>query len=169
MMSEVIRQETLVFLISVCHGGLLTFAYDVLRSFRRAFPHNLAAVSAEDFLYWMTAGFLTFCLTFLKTDGVIRGYVVVGIGIGAVLYHQIFSRWMIRGMVWIFGLLRKTGGFCWKILSVPAEKTKRVFQKIIEFAGKTSYNVFAICRKHRHSRRKRGRPYGRKKKTSKQK
>ena len=91
MMSDVIHQETVVFLLSVLHGAGLTFGYDVLRSLRRAFRHSMAAVSVEDFLFWLSAGFLTFCLAFFRTDGVIRGYVAAGMAIGAVLYHYTLS------------------------------------------------------------------------------
>ena len=43
----------------------------------------------------MTAGFLTFCLVFSGTDGVIRGYVAAGIFLGAFFYHKTVSRWVV--------------------------------------------------------------------------
>lgn len=110
-MSAVIQKETLVFLLSVLHGAGLTLLYDVLRALRRAVPHGTAAVSAEDFLYWLTAGFLTFCLAFSETGGVIRGYVAVGIALGAVLYHQTVSAGIVRGLAELFGLLGRAVRF----------------------------------------------------------
>ena len=79
MMSSVIRQEIWLFLLSVLHGASLALFYDLFRSLRRAIPHGIVLLSLEDFFFWMTAGFLTFCLVFSGTDGVIRGYVAAGI------------------------------------------------------------------------------------------
>ena len=160
MMSEVIRQETIVFLLSVLHGVCLTLAYDLLRALRRAFAHGTAAVSAEDFLFWLAAGFLTFCLAFFYTDGVIRGYVAVGIGIGAVLYHFLFSErvvWLLSrlflSLKWIFRMILR-------FLSLPLKKTCRFWQKTIEIVEKNGYNTFM--------KKIRGNCYGQKEKETEQ-
>lgn len=142
MMSEVIRHETAVFLLSVLHGAGLTFVYDLLRALRRAVSHGLAAVSIEDFLFWIAAGFLTFCLAFYHTDGVIRGYVAAGIAIGVILYHFSASEAVLRFFAWLFVSIK--GVFCliFRFLSLPIKKCCQFWQKIIEIAGKNGYNVF---------------------------
>ena len=109
MMSHVIQQETAVFLLSVVHGALLTLVYDFFRALRRVFCHSAAAVAAEDFIFWMAA-FLTFCLAFLKTDGVIRGYVAVGIVLGAVVYHVGPGKFVLRGMCFLLRVAKRLGG-----------------------------------------------------------
>lgn len=169
MMSEVIRQETAVFLVSVGHGILLTFFYDVLRSLRRAFSHNLLAVSVEDFFYWMIAGFLTFCLAFLWTDGVIRGYVAAGIGLGAVFYHYSVSNVIVKILSESLKLLKKLWVFLWKWLAMPVRKARGVCKKGIEFARKWGYNLGEKKKQATGGKHKRGRQYGKKKKTPKQK
>lgn len=110
MMSHVIQQETAVFLLSVVHGALLTLIYDFFRALRRVFCHSAAAVAAEDFFFWLAAAFLTFCLAFLKTDGVIRGYVAVGIVLGAVVYHAGPGKFVLRGLCFLFRAVRKIFG-----------------------------------------------------------
>ncbi len=160
MMSDVIHQETVVFLLSVLHGAGLTFGYDVLRSLRRAFRHSMAAVSVEDFLFWLSAGFLTFCLAFFRTDGVIRGYVAAGMAIGAVLYHYTLSSVVVRVLS---GLLRGGGKIflmVFRVLAKPVQKFCSVLKKIIEFVRKRGYNVA--------KKRIRGRCHGKKKKTAEQ-
>lgn len=161
MMSAVIHQETVVFFLSVLHGAALTLGYDVLRAFRTAFHHNTAAVSLEDFLFWLTAGFLTFCLAFFYTDGVIRGYVAAGMAIGSVLYHYTLSTLTVRILS---GLLQ--GGkrliLCiFDIVSMPVRKICLLLKKVIEFVGKKGYNKI--------KKKVRGNFHGRKKKTAKQK
>lgn len=139
-MSQVIQQELEVFLLSVLHGIVLIFVYDLLRAARRAFPHNLTAISVEDFLFWIMAGFLTFCLAFLKTDGVIRGYVAAGIVLGAVFYHASFSTFVVKYVSNLLYLFKRSVHLIWKILSVPVKKAWRATKKGIVFIGKKGYN-----------------------------
>lgn len=121
MMSHVIRQETAVFLLSVAHGALLTLVYDFFRALRRVFLHSAAAVAAEDFFFWLAAAFLTFCLAFLKTDGVIRGYVAVGIVLGAVVYHVGPGKIVLRGLCFLFRAVKRLGGTV-KKCCIPRKK-----------------------------------------------
>lgn len=160
MMSQVIRQETAVFLISILHGIGLTFIYDVIRALRRTWDHGLAAVSAEDFLFWMAAGFLTFCLAFSRTDGVIRGYVAAGIFLGVILYHFTVSSLVVTVFSKIFQFVR--GVFCLflRILSGPARFFCSFLKKVIEFIGKKGYNKF--------NKKIRGNCHGKKKKARQQ-
>ena len=142
MMSEVIRQETIVFLLSVLHGACLTFVYDLLRALRRAFAHKTAAVSIEDFLFWLAAGFFTFCLAFFRTDGVIRGYVAVGIALGAVLYHFSISNAIVAFFAGVFLQIKRVCRMILRLLSFPLKKSCQFWQKIIEIIRKNGYNVF---------------------------
>ncbi len=143
MMSQVIRQETLVFLTAVLHGALLALAYDLLRALRRVFAHSLAVVSAEDFLFWMAAGFLTFCLLFLETDGVIRGYVAVGAALGVILYLNLFSRLVLRIVTGILGGIRAAV----KMIGKAEKKICRIFGKAAGKAQKAAGRIKnAICR-----------------------
>lgn len=140
MMSDVIREETVVFLLSVLHGGMLTFGYDLFRALRRVFHHSTAAVAVEDFLFWMMAGFLTFCLAFFRTDGVIRGYVAAGMAIGAVLYHFACSGLVLRLFCMLLGCGKWAGAWCVRILTAPVKKVCRLLKKSIEFTRKKGYN-----------------------------
>lgn len=141
MMSQVIHQETVVFLLSVLHGVGLTFIYDLIRCLRRTFRHGLAAISIEDFLFWAMAGFLTFCLAFFRTDGVIRGYVAAGIAIGVILYHFTVSALVIRAFSWLFCGIRRIFCMILQIVWKPLKKICLFFKKLIEFISKRGYNV----------------------------
>lgn len=160
MMSQVIRQETAVFLLSVAHGALLAFLYDLLRAVRRTFRHGGAAVAAEDFLFWLTAGFLTFCLAFFRTDGVIRGYVAVGIILGAILYHFTLSQVILTVFSWIFRGIRTIISGILTIVGRPFKKICLFLKKRIEFTLKSRYNE--------SKKRVRGSHHGKKKKTQQQ-
>ncbi len=160
MMSEVIRQETAVFLLSVLHGAGLTFVYDLIRALRRAVGHSLTAVSAEDLLFWIAAGFSTFCFVFFRTDGVIRGYVAVGIALGAILYHFSISDPLLGVFSRIFVSIKRMICLVLRFLSWPVKKCCHFWQKTIEIVKKNGYNNFM--------KKIRGNCYGRKKEKTKQ-
>ncbi|MCD8023453.1 MAG: spore cortex biosynthesis protein YabQ, partial [Lachnospiraceae bacterium] len=122
-MSSVIRQETAVFLYAVLHGALLTLIYDFMRALRRAFRHNLAVLSLEDFLFWLLAGTLTFLLIYQRTDGTVRGYVIVGIFLGFSLYHLTLSPLFVSLGARLFA-------FAWKILCLPFRLLASVARKL---------------------------------------
>ncbi len=139
MMSDVIRKETVVFFLSIAHGIGLTALYDLLRALRRVFRHGTVAVSAEDFIFWMAAGFLTFCLAFSETNGVIRGYVAAGIAIGVILYHQTASPWVVKGLAGIFSAVR------WIV-----EFLLRRLRRCLGFVGRIAGRFGAFLLRHLH-------------------
>ena len=96
MMSEVIHQETTVFALSVVLGVGLAFFYDLLRIFRRMIRHGVLATGVEDILFWFLSACFLFALMFYGTSGALRGYVPAGAGLGALLYLQTASPWLIR-------------------------------------------------------------------------
>ena len=140
MMSQVIRQETIVFLTAVLHGAVLAFFYDLLRALRRVFPHSLTVISAEDFLFWIAAGFLTFCLLFQETNGVIRCYVAVGAALGVIFYLNVPSRlvlWIVTGILGgVRALVRMIGKTVGKVCRVIGRK--RILRKM-------RYFVIRLC------------------------
>ncbi|MCD8347851.1 MAG: spore cortex biosynthesis protein YabQ [Lachnospiraceae bacterium] len=149
-MSGVIRRETVVFLLSVLHGTALTLFYDFLRALRRSFRHSLPVLSAEDFLFWMLAGVLTFCLAFRETDGVIRNYVAAGILIGFLLYHFTVSPIVVKGLSRLFSLLYRVCSCPFRGISTAVGKIFEIFCKIIkkriEFTRKKVYNIRTILK-----------------------
>lgn len=142
-MSSVIRQETAVFLFFVLHGSGLTILYDVLRALRRCVRHSLLLLSLEDFLFWMTAGFLTFYLAFRESDGTIRGFSVVGMLLGFMLYHFTLSPLVVK----ILSVLLRRIFMALRMIMRPCRIVQRFIQKKcknckkrIEIARKKAYN-----------------------------
>lgn len=163
MISPAIRQETIIFLLAALHGTFLTVGYDVLRGLRRAIPHSEAAVSAEDFFYWIAAGFLTFLMAFSVSEGVLRGYAAVAMALGALLYLETFSRFVQKIAAGFFGffcfLAQKGVRFAVKICGKA--------QKRIEIKKKKRYNKAEKARCEKKAAGQRGIRNDRKKKNRK--
>lgn len=50
-MHTVIAAEALFFVLAFAKGAGIMLGYDILRAFRRGFPHGGRLVAAEDFFY----------------------------------------------------------------------------------------------------------------------
>lgn len=146
-MSSVIRQETAVFLIFILHGAALTFLYDILRALRRCFRHGLLSLSIEDFLFWLTAGFLTFYLAFRKSDGIIRGYAAVGILIGFLLYRLTLGPLAMAGLIRLFGLLLKMAAFVRHSLQIAFRVLLRIIRMVIHLVRQCMRGIFCPARR----------------------
>lgn len=95
-MSREIQNEMFFFLVCVSTGILTMFGYDLLRALRRVFSHGSLLLSLEDFLYWSIAGILAFGVIFMKNSGVLRGFSLVAMVAGMMLYHRSVSRVILR-------------------------------------------------------------------------
>jgi spore cortex biosynthesis protein YabQ len=78
--------------LSLATGGWLMMVYDILRLLRLAVRHHSFWVGAEDFLYWMYAGVVTFMLLYEQNDGTFRLYVIIGVFLGMLLYDKTMGR-----------------------------------------------------------------------------
>lgn len=87
--SPVILEEVRLFFMSVGLGFFLAVIYEFLRLFRKLVKHALLARSVEDFCYWIFSGLACFVLIFRENDGILRGFVILGVLIGMLLQEWV--------------------------------------------------------------------------------
>lgn len=85
-MSESILMEIYIFCKAFLLGIFLTAAYDVLRIFRRVVKRGALLIALEDILMMTAAALITFYMIYRNNAGNVRGYILAGMGMGAVLY-----------------------------------------------------------------------------------
>lgn len=90
-MSVHIRYEAAFLLYSFAAGGGLMMAYDFLRAFRIFIPHRPLCTGIEDFFYWIYAAAVTFSLLYDLNDGGLRGYAILSVIAGMVVYDRLVS------------------------------------------------------------------------------
>lgn len=90
------HQELLFFIRTFLAGVLITAGYDMLRIFRNIIPHGNFWVSLEDLFYWCGAGVTLFSVIYRENDGTIRVYALAGIALGALVYHEGPSRFLVK-------------------------------------------------------------------------
>ena len=87
-------------------GVVLGLFYDLLRAFRVQYRLKRLGTGLLDGLFCLTA-LLGFLLMMLRhTDGRLRGYLVIGLSTGFLLYRRTLSRWVLHLILW---LLKQVG------------------------------------------------------------
>ncbi|HKL98954.1 MAG TPA: spore cortex biosynthesis protein YabQ [Mobilitalea sp.] len=102
-MNEAITVELHFFLTSILWGAIILLVYDILRILRRLIPHNSFFQAFEDLIFWVLASVFIFAMIYTMNNGTIRGFSVIGMGIGMTLYHYVLSEYIV---LWTTKLLR---------------------------------------------------------------
>lgn len=95
-MSQNIINEVYFFACCVLTGIAVISMYDVLRIFRRIVKHGVFAVGVEDFFYWVASSFFVFHMLYIRNDGIIRGFAILAIVLGMILYNVTISHWLVK-------------------------------------------------------------------------
>lgn len=88
--------ELALFLRSLLLGAGLLAVYDGIRIFRRFFSHGMLWISLEDAVYWTAAAIFFFLQLCEVNNGIIRGYILLGMALGAWIYYCLLSRLVMR-------------------------------------------------------------------------
>lgn len=110
-----IETEGMAFLESVLSGMVVYSAYTCIRALRRVVKHNLFAIAAEDFFYWLGTAFYLFVQIYHTNNGSIRWYFILGVVLGG-------------GMT--FGISRKLAKMRKKMYERKAKKSEESIEQI---------------------------------------
>lgn len=133
-MSDYITVELRFFLISIVTGIAILVIYDILRIFRRIIKHNWFFVALEDVLFWIASGVVIFIMMYEQNNGIIRGFSILGMLLGMIVYNQSISSYFVdgssKGLNFIKSMIRKVI----HIILIPvrwvAKKLGRIGSKI---------------------------------------
>lgn len=130
---EVLRGEAQFFGISFLVGMGLVLVYDVFRIFRRVIKHGTVWIGIEDIFFWLLCTVVVFLLFYGENDGMMRMFSFVGILLGMGTYLALFSYFIVRFFVWLFGGILKQIQKIGRVLFRPFWK---LFRKILLFLKK---------------------------------
>lgn len=124
-------------------GMILAIEYDCIRIFRRVIRHrHLWTMSMEDILFWVNVGFTVFAVTYKANDGIVRGFLIGGFVVGALVFRYSVSTFFVRNMSKIIIFILK-----------PLKKLMKAFKMIILGCMKYCRGYMqAILKMCRHSR-----------------
>ncbi len=90
-MEQIIHAELKYFEICLFYGFFLRMTYDFFCIMRRLIIHRVYIVTIEDVVYGIFIGIKIFLLNYENNNGVVRFFMFLGLIIGSVIYHKIFS------------------------------------------------------------------------------
>lgn len=94
--------QTISFVLSACLGALFCVLYDVVRAVRKVCLNSFWAVFFTDIIMWLIYAFATFMFLMARTNGEIRGYILIGELFGFVLFRISISRLLFSAFCFIF-------------------------------------------------------------------
>lgn len=139
-MNILVSDQLYIFAWAIIFGGLLGLFYDTIRVFRRILPHEKLAIGIEDMIFWLLAAIIIFGYIFNTNDGVMRGFIFIGLSLGVAIYMLLFSRvfieyttklikTIINGIKTILMWLFKPIKILVKPLGIFAHKTSKCLKK----------------------------------------
>ena len=79
-----IREEVIIFLVSVVTGTMLRLVYQSIVVFRQLVEHSLLIIGIEDIFFWLGAALYVFVQIYHTSDGRIRWYFILGVALGVI-------------------------------------------------------------------------------------
>ncbi len=119
MINQDIPQQARLFLMAASTGIGMLFVYDLFRIFRRVAKHGTTWIAIEDMFFWVGCAFWLFRLMYRQNDGNIRGFVILGVFAGMLLYSLGCSRFIVRGGTAILQFIVKIMAKAVRGLSAP--------------------------------------------------
>lgn len=105
---ETILWEINSCLVSASTGLFLGMLYDVLRIFRRVIIHRYRWMrDIEDILYGMATGFIVFATVYRINYGIMRGFFVLALFMGMLIYKRSLSDYLVNIISKIFVIVLK--------------------------------------------------------------
>lgn len=149
--------QAITFALSLALGGVLCTFYDVLRAIRKAGINSFWSVFLTDIIFWVVSAFVTFIFLISRTNGEIRGYVLIGEIFGFVIFRISISKILFSVFLFLlvnvkkiymlmaknfYCLYYKSETIFIKIWLIMVKKTKRVgktIKKLLKNRGKLLY------------------------------
>lgn len=111
-----------IFLLAINYGLIIGVIYDFYRAFRYySKPKRILSI-IEDLLLWLIITLVFFMFLVKNTDGIIRGFVIVGFLIGSTFYVKVISRYNFPILIKIFKLILGLINEIMKLVLYPFRK-----------------------------------------------
>lgn len=68
--------------------------YDCIRIARILIKHSYVIIGIEDIIFWIIIGFKVFEILYSKNDGILRGYAIMAMAFGMLVYNALISKKM---------------------------------------------------------------------------
>lgn len=120
-----INWELFFFLRAFFLGFCMRMGYDIFLVLRRLWKHGRFWIAMEDFIFWGMGSILMFGLLFRENNGTPRGFALLGILSGMILYHFGPSPFFLGIFDMVRKKVRKLEKIIWKKVVDLLQKMKK--------------------------------------------
>lgn len=138
-----LSDQLLTFLCGIFFGIIICVYYDIIRAVLLTRKSGRVAVFLGDIFFWITSAFAVFLFLLARTNGELRGYAFVSIGIGFLFFKFTLSKILMLVLTFLlaqyYKLLKLIGAFFLKILELLTSLLKRMgklFKKSLDWVKK---------------------------------
>ncbi len=135
-MSAAIGSELHHFLNCLWYGVVLFVVYDGLRVFRTIFRHVFWLIGLEDLVFWIWAAFYLFAHFFVDTYGAVRGYQLLGVGVGGTVWEYGCGRFLTKNLIFCIRWLKFRARRCKILMYMRSLKSQKKNRKIAKQEAK---------------------------------
>ena len=111
--------QAYLFLIFTLNGILIGFLFDIFRILRKSFKTSDIITYIQDIIFWILTGAIILFSMCKFCDGELRGFTIIGIILGTMIYMLTISTYIIKLSLTIINILKKILRTIIKILSYP--------------------------------------------------
>ena len=111
--------QAYLFMIFTINGILIGFLFDIFRILRKSFKTNDIITYIEDITFWILTGIIILFTMCKFCDGELRGFTIIGVLMGVILYMLTISTYIIKVFVFIIKILKTIINKTFNILIYP--------------------------------------------------
>lgn len=135
-----LSNQIITFLSSILLGIFFGVVFYTLEAIRRTDKINGLRLWINDILFFLFVGFTTYCFLFVRVNGEIRGFVILGEGLGFWCFKTAFSKFLIKTVSIIYSFIKR-------IIYITSSKIKELINKTYRFFSKLLEKVKYLFKK----------------------
>lgn len=131
--------QAYLFLIFTLNGIFIGILFDFFRILRKSFKTINLITNVEDIIFWILTGLSIIYCMYNFSDGSLRLFMFLGLGIGLTIYILTLSDFIIKTVVKVISIIKK---FIITIISIITFPFKAIFKLIRKILFRPIYVIF---------------------------
>ena len=136
---ELAINQAYLFLIFTLNGIFIGILFDFFRILRKSFKTINLITNVEDIIFWILTGLSIIYCMYNFSDGSLRLFMFLGLGIGLTIYILTLSNFIIKTVVKVISIIKK---FIITIISIIIFPFKAIFKLIRKILFRPIYVFF---------------------------
>ena len=131
--------QAYLFLIFTLNGIFIGILFGFFRILRKSFKTINLITNVEDIIFWILTGLSIIYCMYNFSDGSLRLFMFLGLGIGLTIYILTLSNFIIKTVVKVISIIKK---FIITIISIIIFPFKAIFKLIRKILFRPIYVIF---------------------------